>query len=170
MHEIVTSLFKDGVVSVDGVKAFLKGKNDDLKLFTKIQAICGGLRKSDTNLSLIQTWREWKFNDEMILEAAKRSASGSNPIPYMNKILSDWKQKSVFAPDAIPAPPTQTAQSGNTAPRTFVNPSVDAANAKAERERYYALLREKAQSVADKFLAKANTKKLKDRLNTGNNQ
>ena len=41
-------------------------------------------------------------------------------------------------------------------PRTFVHPSVDAANAKAERERYYALLREKAQSVADKFLAKAN--------------
>ncbi len=155
MHEIVTSLFKDGVVSVDGVKAFLKGKNDDLKLFTKIQAICGGLRKSDTNLSLIQTWREWKFNDEMILEAAKRSASGSAPLPYMNKILSDWKQKSVYDIENIPtAAPSATVQ--NAPSRGYINPSVEAANAKSDRERYYALLREKAQTRAEKFVAKAN--------------
>ena len=157
MHETVHSLFKNGVVSADGVKAYLKDKNNELKLFTKIQAVCGGLRKSAANLELVSTWQGWGFDESMILEAAKRSASGSNPIPYMNKILSDWKQKSVFTPSAIPAPPTSTAQNGNSAPRTFINPSVDAANAKAERERYYALLREKAQSVADKFLAKANT-------------
>ena len=156
MHETVYSLFKNGVVSADGVKAYLKDKNNELKLFTKIQAVCGGLRKSAANLELVSTWQSWGFEESMILEAAKRSASGSNPIPYMNKILSDWKQKSVFALDAIPAPPASTAQSGNSTPRTFVHPSVDAANAKAERERYYALLREKAQSVADKFLAKAN--------------
>ena len=156
MHETVSSLFKNGVVSADGVKAYLKDKNNELKLFTKIQAVCGGLRKSAANLELVSTWQSWGFEESMILEAAKRSASGSNPIPYMNKILSDWKQKSVFALDAIPAPPASTAQSGNSTPRTFVHPSVDAANAKAERERYYALLREKAQSVADKFLAKAN--------------
>ena len=154
MHETVSALFKNGVVSADGVKGYLKEKNDELKLFVKIQSVCGGLRKSVANLELVRTWQSWGFDESMILEAATRSASGSNPIPYMNKILSAWKQQEVFSVSAIPSAPT-TTQGGSTTTRTFVNPSVEAANAKADRERYYALLREKAQSRAEKFLAKA---------------
>ncbi len=150
MHETVRTLFKNGIVSAEGVKAYLREKNDELKMFTKIQAICGGLRKSAANLELVRTWRTWGFDDEMILEAAKRSASGANPIPYMNKILSEWKQKSVFRIADIPSAPTTSAA------KTFVNPTVEAANAKADRERHYALLREKAQAKAEKYLAKAN--------------
>ena len=154
MHEQVKSLFKDGVVSAEGVKVFLKEKNDELKLFTKIQSICGGLRKSSANLSLISTWREWKFNDEMILEAAKRSATGANPIPYMNKILSAWKQEEIFAVKDIPTNTTGVSPA-NATPK-YVNPTVEAANAKSDRERHYAQLREKAISKAEKYLAKAN--------------
>ena len=153
LNNLVNKLFSEGIVSVDSVKSFLKGKNDELKLFAKIQDICGTLRKNTTNLSLIRTWRDWKFNDEMILEAAKRSATSSNPIPYMNKILADWKQAEVFAIKDIPEAPT-TSQSGTA--RTFVNPTIEAVNAKSDRERYYALLREKAQTKAERFLAKAN--------------
>lgn len=153
MHELVQKLFSDGVVTKDGVKEFLKEKNAELKLFTKIQSVCGGLRKSATNLSLIKTWREWKFNDDMILEAAKRSATSSSPIPYMNKILSDWKRAEIYSPQAIPVAPTSAP---NTPTRAYVNPAVEAVNAKADRERYYSLLREKAQARADKFVAKAN--------------
>ena len=160
MHALITALFKDGVVSADGVKAFLKEKNDELKLFTKIQAICGGLRKSETNLALVKTWREWKFSDEMILEAATRSASGANPVPYMNKILSDWKQKEIYTLSAIPEKPVSDnlvgAGTRSTAKSGYTNPAIEAANAKSDRERYYSLLREKAQSRAEKFLAKAN--------------
>ena len=153
MHALIQQLFSDGVVSKDGVKEFLKEKNAELKLFTKIQSVCGGLRKSPTNLAFIKTWREWKFNDEMILEAAKRSATSGSPIPYMNKILSDWKRGDIYSLQAIPSAPTATA---TATPRGFVNPTVEAVNAKADRERYYSLLREKAQARADKFVAKAN--------------
>ena len=163
MHELINSLFKDGIISAEGVKAFLKEKNDELKLFTKIQSICGGLRKSEANLALIKTWRDWKFGDEMILEAATRSASGANPVPYMNKILSDWKQKEIFTLSAIPEKPINSNSTGaGTRSNTksgYTNPSIEAANAKSDRERYYALLREKAQSRAEKFLAKANANK-----------
>ena len=38
----------------------------------------------------------------------------------------------------------------------FKDQMIEAVNAKADRERYYAALREKAQSRADKFIAKAN--------------
>ena len=159
MHGVVKKLFTGGVVSVDGVKSFLKTKNDELKLFTKIQSVCGSIRKSESNLALIATWRTWNFGDEMILEAAKRSCSSSSPIPYMNKILSDWKQSEIFSVQDIPSGnlgETRGAGTRSSAKSGFVNPAVEAVNAKSDRERYYALLREKAQARADKYIAKAN--------------
>lgn len=163
MNEQVLALFKDGVVSTEGVKAFLKEKNDELKLFNKIQAICGGLRMSGANLALVKTWREWKFSDEMILEAAARSVNGANPIPYMSKILSDWKQKEIYTLSAIPEKPVSGNLTGagtrSIVKTEYIDPKIEAVNAKSDRERYYSLLREKAQSRAEKFLAKANTNK-----------
>ena len=153
MNELVKKLFADGIVSPESVKEFLKEKNGELKLFAKIQEICGALRKNTTNFSLIATWRAWKFNDEMILEAAKRSATSANPIPYMNKILSEWKRQEVYDVKAIP---DGAAGDKPTARTNYVNPVIEAVNAKADRERYYALLREKAQAKAEKYLKKAN--------------
>ena len=151
MNAVVERLLANEVVSKESVKAFLKEKNDELKLFDKIREICGTIRKNATNVALIRTWREWNFNDEMILEAARRSAASANPASYINKILSDWKQAEIFTVKNIPENAPVSTPS-----RAYASPTIDAANAKAERERYYALLREKAQSRADKFLRKAN--------------
>ncbi len=150
MHAVVEKLAGSGAVTKESVKAFLQEQNGDLKLFAKIQEVCGAIRKTAANLALVKTWREWGFSEEMILEAARRSCSSASPIPYMNKILSEWKETNVFELKNIPS-------SGGSARGTFVsNAAVVAANAKADRERYYALLREKAQTRADKYLAKAN--------------
>ena len=150
MDALLASLFQKGVVSKESVDAVLKEKNGELKLFAKIQEACGSIRKSANNLALISTWRGWNFSDEMIVEAAKRSCASASPIPYMNKILSDWKRQEIFTLSAIPETTTSTN-------KTFVSPAVQEINAKSDRERYYALLQEKAQKRADKFLAKANT-------------
>ena len=151
---ILDTLFQDGVVSAEGVKEYLKQRNDELKLLSKIQAHCGSIRKTPANLSLIQTWRAWEFSDEMIVESAKRSAGSTNPIPYMNKILSAWKHDNVrFVKDI---PDNFGEKTGAGTKPSFVSPSIEAVNAKSARERYYAILREKAQAVADKQTAKAN--------------
>ncbi len=162
LNGLIRELFKAGVVSPDGVKEYLKEKNAELKLFAKIQEICGGIRKNTANLALISTWRGWNFGDDMIIEAAKRSSSSASPIPYMNKILSDWKQSGVFEVKNIPeqtategAGMRSTSKNGNFG-GGYSNPAIEAANAKAERERYYSLLREKAQSRVEKALKKAN--------------
>ena len=157
LHDLVQKLFTDGIVSQEAVKEFLKAKNTDLKLFTKLREICGSIRNNAINLSMLATWREWKFGDEMIVEAAKRSAGSASPIPYMNKILSDWKRAEIYAVKDIPDGKTTGAGTSSTPiSRGYSNPMIEAINAKADRERYYAMLREKAQSTADKFVAKAN--------------
>ncbi len=162
LGEVLAQLFQAGVISPEAVKGYLKEKNAEAKLFAKVQDICGGIRKNAANLSLIATWRSWSFNDEMILEAAQRSCSSASPVPYMNKILSDWKQSGIFEVKDIPSAPhstgagTSSSQKNTFSRGEYVNPSIEAANAKSARERYYSLLREKAQSRVDKTLKKAN--------------
>ncbi len=161
LGELLAQLFQEGIISPEAVKGYLKEKNAEWKLFAKVQEICGGIRKNASNLSLIKTWKSWNFNDEMILEAANRSAASTSPVPYMNKILSDWKQAGVFVVKDIPSAPHSTGAGTSSSTKTvyrseYTNPSIEAANAKAERERYYSLLREKAQSKADRALKKAN--------------
>lgn len=48
------------------------------------------------------------------MEAAKRAASAAAPLPYMNKLLSEWKRTGISAPEAIP----EQAQTRPTTQRT----------------------------------------------------
>ncbi len=152
MNAVVDKLAASEVVTQAAVKAFLKERADEWKLFEKIREICGGVRKSVNNIAMIRTWKDWNFREDMILEAAKRSVSSSSAMPYMNKILADWKKDGIFAVKDIP----QTAATGGSGGKTFLAPQIEAINAKADRERYYALLRDKAIAKADKAMQKAN--------------
>lgn len=148
LDTLVKELFKTGVVSDESVAEYLAVKTDELKLFGKIRAYLGGLKYSKMNLSLVETWRGWNFSDEMILEAAKRSASSAAPIPYMNKILSDWKREGVFTPAAIPEHKTSNAPDYRSA-------QVKALDERSDREHFYAARRDEAQKRADAAIKKA---------------
>jgi hypothetical protein len=143
-------MFTDGVLTKESVDNLLKEKNADLKLFAKIQDLCGIPRKSEAGLSLLQVWRGWNFSDEMILEGAKRATGTASPIPYINKILAGWKEEGVFTVGAI----KDTTPSATSKP-VFVNPTVQAINAKADRENFYAKRKAQAEAVADKYLQRA---------------
>ncbi len=153
MNAVVDKLATNGVVTQADVKAFLKERANEWKLFEKIREICGNVRKSVNNIAMIRAWKEWDFREEMILEAAKRSASSANALPYMNKILTEWKNEGIFTVKDIPENTLPNATKGG---KVFLSPQIEAINAKADRERYYALLREKAISKADKATQKAN--------------
>ena len=155
MHSLLEKLAKNEVLSTESVKAYIKEQNEGLKLFAKIQELCGTIRASATTLAYLKTWREWGFGEAMILEAAKRSSTSASPLSYMNKILSQWKQEEIFDVKKIPST-LGGSEKASSARGGFVNPSIEAANAKSDRERFYALRRENAQAKADKFLAKAN--------------
>jgi len=44
MNELVRQLFSSGIVSAESVEEYLKAKNAELKLFTRIQSFCGNLK------------------------------------------------------------------------------------------------------------------------------
>ena len=141
MHELVKQLFSAGVVSKDSVSEYLGVKNGELKLFTRIQGFCGSLKKSAANLSLIETWHSWNLSDEMILEAAKRSAGSGNPYPLHEQ--DSYPTGSTFGRYRAAGAdiPEQALRGGEAELRTSAV-SGGGQSARADRERHYALLRE----------------------------
>ncbi len=139
---VLESLYRGGIVDGDGVKAYCAAREQELRLLQRIEAECGVVRKTRSALDMIAAWRSWEFSDSMILEAAKRSANAGSPLAYMNKLLSEWKRAGVSAPDKIP-------EKAAPAPSSYKSEAAIAADERADREHYYAVLREKAIARAE---------------------
>lgn len=146
LDDLIEKLYTDGVVSPESVQDFLKEKQKDLRLLSKIQSVCGGLRRNEATLNTLGVWHGWQFSDEMILEAAKRANGVTYPLPYINKTLSEWKRENIRSAADIP-------QKAPSAVRE--TPAVADADARAERERWYARRRESAQARAARFVQRA---------------
>lgn len=141
MDSLLDSLYQGGIVDGTGVKEYCAARDKELKLLQKIQSVCGVIRKTQSALDMLGVWRSWSFSETMILEAAKRSTGAGSPLPYMNKLLSEWKRVGAFSPSEIPEK--------IFTPTSYRNEAAIAADMRGERESYYSVLRQRAISRAD---------------------
>lgn len=151
MDAALEELSSQGIISDADVAKYLAEQANRLKTLLKIKELCSQVRVTAAALTRIKTWREWGFSDAMLIEAAKRAATVANPLPYMNKILSDWKENKYTSPADVLAEKRKTGYS------SVANETVQALDDKSKRERFYAERRRKAQALADKYIKKAET-------------
>ncbi len=149
MDSLLDEMYFGGIVDEAGVRDYCNARDRQLKLLGSIQSVCGVIKKTKAALDMVAVWRSWNFSDEMILEAARRSAAASSPLPYMNKLLSEWKRQGAFTPSEIPE---------KEAARPQVSPAVRseaavAADARSERERFYAVRRQNAMRHVERAQA-----------------
>lgn len=150
MDALLGEMYRNGFVDEAGVKEYCLARDKQLKLIQSIQSVCGVVKKTQAALDMVAVWRSWNFSDEMILEAAKRSANASSPLPYMNKLLSEWKRQGAFTPSEIPEKAASPAVRTTPAVRTE---AAIAADERSERERFYAARRQKAMRRAERAQA-----------------
>ena len=149
LDTLLDNLYRDGVVDGEGLKAYCARRDKEFKLLQSVQSVSGVVKNTQTALDMIAVWRSWGFADEMILEAAKRSATASVPFSYINKLLSEWKRVGAFAPASIPERTVSVAHPD------YRTEAAIAADERGERERYYAILRQRAETKADAARKKA---------------
>ncbi len=141
MQNFIDVLYKDGVVSNAAVEEYIQKLYSEDEFLKKLIACCGLTRKVIAwDRESLARWRGWNFSDEMITEAAKISAGKSNPMAYINGVLSSWKSEGIFKPENI---------ARQSAP-TVKNQSADSRAERAETERHFAELRHKAEDAAEK--------------------
>lgn len=145
MNDFIKTLYSDGTVTDDLVDGYLKKLDENDAFIRKLLSYCGLTRKlilwDRENLA---RWRGWNFSDEMLIEAAKLSAGKSNPVAYMNGILSAWKAEGIYSPDKLtPSPVAVNKQ------------TTDSRADKAEIERHFYDLRHLAEDKAERALNRA---------------
>ena len=149
---MLEDLYSEGIVDEQSVRDYCSARDRQLRLLQKIQTSCGVIRKTQSALDMLGTWRSWNFSEPMILEAAKRASGATAPLPYMNKLLSEWKREGITSPEAIP---DQTHLP--SARKEVRSEAAVSADARTERERWYAARRRAALVHAEQAIAKANT-------------
>lgn len=155
MNDFVLSLYDEGVITEQSVRDKLTSIAADDKLIKNILKTSGMTRKIiDPDRQYLKRWKSWDFSDEMILKAAETAQGKSNPLAYMNAVLSSWKAQGVTSPESISSPSEATGVESK----------------KAIIERHYYDLRAEAQKRAEKMQAKAMKDELyreaKKKLNT----
>ena len=102
MDQTVKNLHKLGLITVQSITLYVENFNKNDEFIEKILKYAGANRKANYwDRENLENWRSWNFTDDMILESAKRSSHTSNPISYMNSILSNWKSQGIYTVDAI---------------------------------------------------------------------
>lgn len=110
MNEIVEKLYKNGLITLTAIAEFLKSISVDDGFIKKLIESAGlSRRPTDWDRQNLKTWRSWNFSDEMISEAAKIAVGKSNPMSYVNAVLSGWKAEGIFSPDKIVHTQTKNA-------------------------------------------------------------
>lgn len=145
MHAFIGKLYDEGIVSDGSVNAYLEKQIAEDKFLKELLTACGLTRKVIAwDRECLARWRSWNFSDDMLTEAAKLSAGKSNPVAYMNGILSSWKNEGIQTKSAIPS--SSPAGGGQT---------TDGREQSAEIERHYFNLRHAAEQRAEAALKQA---------------
>ena len=118
MNDFVLNLYKQAFVDDESVDSLLIELAEDDKFLKSVLSACGLTRKIiPYDRQALSRWRDWGFNEAMILKAAELSASKNNPVAAMNYLLSTWKNGGVYTVEQIPPSSSNTKITAKTAQR-----------------------------------------------------
>ncbi len=104
MSDFIDGLYRQAFVDDDSVNILLSNLAEDDKFIKSMLSACGLTRKIiPYDRQALARWRDWGFNEAMILKAAELSATKNNPVAAMNYLLSTWKNSSIYTIEQIPA-------------------------------------------------------------------
>lgn len=104
--ENVTALLRawdaKGLSAPEDVKAYLKSVDAQNTRLRVIFELAGAeARCTPANRELLSKWREtWSLSDALIDTAAQLSRGVEKTMPYMDKLLSGWREAGALTPDA----------------------------------------------------------------------
>lgn len=144
MNVFISGLYKDGIVTDQNVGEYIGKLESDDRFIKEILSSCGLTRKIiNWDRESLARWRSWNFSDNMISAAAKLSYGKSNPIAYINGILSGWKSEGIFEVEKISSRPSYKSSNG------------DLRADRAAAETHFFELRHAAEDRAEKALRAA---------------
>lgn len=97
LASIVDKLYKNGVTTLTSLEQYLahvSAKDENILAILKAAGI--DRRVTNNDRALYRTWTEsWGMPQEVIVFVAEKSAGATTPTAYINRVLSNYKQKGI---------------------------------------------------------------------------
>lgn len=151
MDDLVDSLFARGITDESEVAAYVRRQEKLISLLSSLQRDCDRLKRTQNTLDMLEAWKGAGYGDDLLHAAAERAAAASAPLPYMNKLLSEWRREGIQHAADIP----QSAPQGQAQRTDFRSSREIAADEKSDREHYYSVLRNRAIGAAEEAKRRA---------------
>ncbi len=102
MDETIEMLRTRGFIDLSSVGDYYEQQKKTDEFIKKFLMTVGVNRRPNAwDRENLGVWKSWNFTEEMILAAGKFAAGKSSPIPYVNGILSNWKNNGIFNISAL---------------------------------------------------------------------
>lgn len=97
MDEIISKYYANGLVSLDAIEEYVRGTlSTDKKIKMILEKLGLSRQVTSWDRDFYHTWTySWNFDEEMIDYAISLSVGKSQPMTYLNKILSNWKEQKI---------------------------------------------------------------------------
>ena len=106
-----------GFKTSEEVESYVQVFHSQTELIRELRNIWGtdSFRIGKSDRDLISKWeKELGFNREMILSAARYASEANTPMTYLDKILTDYREKGITTPEQAEKERKQHRASGNT--------------------------------------------------------
>ena len=104
IERIILRWKKEGVNNAEEAEIYLRHREEEVGLLRKVFDTIGISRKTnEMDYKTLRKWREMGFDELMILRAAEDALDAENPMIYMSKILSVYKEKGISTPNQADA-------------------------------------------------------------------
>jgi DNA replication protein DnaD len=95
MNTVVQKFFKLGLVSLESLEQYISGiikSDEEIKVILDSVGLVRSVSSFDRDF--FKTWtNNWGFSNEQILQASEIAKGKSNPMSYLNKILSSINER-----------------------------------------------------------------------------
>lgn len=97
MDEIVSKYFAKGLVSIESINEYISSTlSVDKKIKSILEKLGVSRQVTSWDRDFYHTWTySWNFTDELIDYAVSLAENKTQPMSYVNKILSNWKEQNI---------------------------------------------------------------------------
>ena len=97
MNNYINKFYTRGIVSLESLNQEIENSIKVDNIIKQILQECGLVRNVNSwDRDFYRTWTySWLMSDELIMYGASLSKDKAQPMQYLNKVLSDWKEKGI---------------------------------------------------------------------------
>lgn len=96
VQKLLDSWHDKNLYDAAAIREYLAGiekENDELR---RLAEKCGPVKRTEANRALLRKWvTEWNTPQALIDLAAGFASGAKNPMPYMDKLLTGWREKGI---------------------------------------------------------------------------